>query len=73
MTQKFIFSVEVFPIVKRRLLGVEQLVPNYDHGYKEEFVVSSRDFEEAAALLKLHFGRYMNKYCVRSMVSEVIK
>lgn len=73
MTQKFIFTVEVFPLVKRRSLCVEQLVPDYDHGYKEEFVVSSRDFEEAAALLKNHFGRYMNKYCVRSMVSEVIK
>ena len=73
MTQKFIFNVEVFPLVKRRTLCVEQLVPDYDHGYKEEFVVSSRDFEEAAALLKLHFGRYINKYCVRSMVSEVVK
>ena len=35
--------------------SVEQLVPDYDHGYKEEFVVSSRDFEEAAALPKTSF------------------
>lgn len=73
MAQKFVFNVEVFSFFKRRTLCVEQLVPDYDHGYKEEFVVSSRDFEEAAALLKNHFGRYMIKYCVRSMVSEVIK
>ena len=73
MKQKFLFSVEVFPMVTCKSLCVEQLVPDYEHGFQEEVVITSSDFSEASAILKSHFEKYINRYCARSMVSEVIK
>lgn len=73
MKQKFIFKVEIYPMIEHRSLCVQQLLPDYKHGYIEEVVVTARDFSEASALLSRRFFGFINKYNVRSMVSEVIK
>lgn len=73
MKQKFLFNVEVFPMINRKTLCVEQLIPDYDNGFQEEVIVTCSDFAEAVATLQRHFQGYINKYFVRSMVSEVVK
>lgn len=69
MEQKFIFNVEVYPIIHKRILCVEQCVPDFGHGKTESFVVSARDFAQASAAVTRHFSRWINKYRVVSMAT----